>query len=687
MTKALLRPFYLSAIPAISCLGIIIYSNSFYCPFHFDDILYITDNPLIRNVHYLLNNWTFYPCRLITFLSLTMNYHFSGLHVLGYHLFNIGIHLLSALFVWWLLLLTFSTPAMKKDKITQHADLIALLAGLVFVSHPIQTESVTYVWQRTSSLSALFYLASLCFYVKSRLLCHSGHLKLWLYYYFSSLMMALLAMFTKENSITLPLMIVLFELSFLKTKKKLDWVYLLPFLLTLLIIPLTILLTSAKFLKMQGFIEQRGLLTPQQYLLTQFRVMLTYIRLLFLPLNQNIDYDYPISRSFLEGPTLVSFLFLSGILYWSQRMFARYRLLAFSIFFFFLSLLPESSLLPLNDVIYEHRLYLPLAGYSLFLVSGLYYGTSLLSKSERPFTSLRVTIFVLTMIITFNSVLTYQRNKVWTDDLTLWDDATRKSPHKARPVNNRGFDYFLQRNFPQAIADFNKAISIDPTYAKAYSNRGNIYKALNRPPQAIADYNKAIELDPLDIKTYVNRGNIYDQQNNMRQAISDYTQAIEKTPDQAFPYYLRGNAYAREGLLNEAIADYTTAVELHPDSAVTFNNRGNAYVRQAHLSQALADYSKAIDIDPNYLEAYVNRGNTYSQLENFTQALLDFNKAIKLNPRYPQAYSNRAIVHYMLREYGKAWQDVRQAEGLGGAVNPNFIRALINKSAIIKNLP
>ena len=133
---------------------------------------------------------------------------------------------------------------MKEDKITRHAGLIALFAGLVFVSHPPQTEAVTYIWQRATSMVAFFYLASLCLYVKSRLLQQTGDRK-WHPYYISSLIIAVIAMFTKENAVTLPLMILLYEISFFKTKGKLNWKHLFPFLLTIFIIPLTILLTKA----------------------------------------------------------------------------------------------------------------------------------------------------------------------------------------------------------------------------------------------------------------------------------------------------------------------------------------------------------------------------------------------------------------------------------------------------------
>jgi tetratricopeptide (TPR) repeat protein len=200
------------------------------------------------------------------------------------------------------------------------------------------------------------------------------------------------------------------------------------------------------------------------YLLTQFRVIVTYIRLVFLPFNQNLDYDYPVFKNFFELSVLISFLFLMTILLCANRLFSKYRLVSFSILWFFLALLPESSFFAIKDVIFEHRLYLPLAGVSLFLVSGAYY---LIGKN-----GLKAMVVVLTMVLACYSVLTYQRNKVWKDPLTLWDDTVHKSPHKARGYGNRGMAYYKQGDFTHALSDFNKAIELNPNYTESYNNRG-----------------------------------------------------------------------------------------------------------------------------------------------------------------------------------------------------------------------
>ena len=569
-------------------LGAVVYSNTFWCSFHFDDKSSIIDNAGIRDIHHLQDIWNCLPRRFLLYLSLALNYHCHQLDVFGYHLFNLTVHLLTAVLVWWLVLLTLSTPALKGDKISLHANTIALLAGLVFVSHPVQTEAVTYIVQRAASMAALFYILTLCLYVKSRYLQENQLTPgLWKYYYAGSLIAAVMAMFCKETAITLPLMILFYEYSFLKIGKTLNWKYLTPFLLMLFIIPLTMLFTeSAKIQPAQdaGAQNDPGIL-PWHYLLTQWRVMVTYVRLSFLPLNQNLDYDYPISRSLFEGPALMSFLFLTIVLFWARRLFSKYRLVSFSIFWFFLTLLPESSFLPIKDVIFEHRLYLPLAGYAMFLVSGAYY---LLGKNN-----MRAMVIMLTMIVACNSVLTFERNKVWKDEITLWDDAVRKSPHKARPHNNRGLIYNGLGQPGKALSDYNEAIEINPRYAAAYLNRGVVRYQQGDLNGALSDFSKAIQLNPGYAGGYGNRGHIYDQQGDLNRALSDFNKALEIDPETAWFYTKRGIIDYKQGRPAQALSDFSKALQINPDDADARNNRAVLYYQSRDYVRAWADVRRA----------------------------------------------------------------------------------------------
>ncbi len=560
----------------------------------------------------------------------------------GYHLVNLVIHLSASVLVWHLIMLIFSTPLIKQQKISQQAYLIAFFTSAIFLSHPIQTQAVTYIIQRATSLEALFCLLCLVFYVKSRLLQNKNpKLYIWKLYYIASIITAVIAMFTKEVAVILPSLIVLCEVCFLKTEKSINLKKIAPFLITFAIIPLTMFFTkSVNFREMRLASEPLPGISPPEYLLTQFKVIVTYFRLLFLPLNQNLDYDYPISQSFFEFPTLISFLLLSIILFAAVKVFSKYKIISFSIFWFFLTLLPESGIIPIKDVIFEHRLYLPMAGFSIFMVSIIYY---LLENKQ-----IKLIAVLLSAIVICYSILTYARNYVWKDEITLWNDTIRKSPKKARAYSERGNVYKNKGKLDEAMSDFNKAIDLDPAYANAYNNRGIVYLSKGDPDKALKDFNKAIDLNP----------------------------KVE------FNFYNRGNAYKTKGLLNEAIADYTRAIEVNKNFALAYHNRGSAYYELRKLDQAIADYSKAIQIEPNLALTYYNRGNANKELGILDQAIADYSKAIQIEPNLAGAYYNRAIAYFLKQRFDKSWLDLRKLRELGYIVDSKFLEELKKASGL-----
>ncbi|MBF0490405.1 MAG: tetratricopeptide repeat protein [Candidatus Omnitrophica bacterium] len=646
---------------AIICLGLMAYSNTFHASFQFDDKPSITANYAIKHLGDISTIWNSWPCRFLTYLSFAFNYRLSYLDVLGYHLTNILIHLGAALLLWWLTLLTFETPVMKNDKLSAYANRIALLAGLIFVSHPIQTEAVTYIVQRASSLAGLFYLATLSCYVKARLLeeDRSKSTQRRVFYVFA-LILTVGTMFTKEHVITLPFAILLYEGCFLKRGNKFDWQKVAPFLLTVFIIPLSMVLT--KYIDLHGMrrtIEGPQGISSLEYLLTQFRVILTYIRLLILPINQNLDYEYSISHSLFELDTFVSLMILIAIFFIALRLFKNFRLLAFSIFWFFLTLLPESSIIPIRDVIFEHRLYLPMVGYSLFLVGGIFY------IAEKK--SLKIVCVLLGLVIGINSYLTYERNKVWQDEFHLWDDTVHKSPHKERPVNVRGSLYEALGKYDLAIADYNKSMELNPHFIAPLANRGNSYFKQGQLDLAIADYTRVIQLIPNDSGTYNNRGSVYLKQGDLGKAVKDFNKAIELNPVYFDAYANRGDCYMKLGKVTEALADYNKTVRLSPDSIQAYNNRANLYDRLKDFDKAVQDYTQAIRLNPKMTVLYLNRGASYFREGRFHEAEADFSQAIQLNGAYREAYINRAVTYLKLQNYDRAWQDVHRAEQLGAS--------------------
>ncbi|MFQ5443747.1 MAG: hypothetical protein ACE5EK_03925, partial [Nitrospinales bacterium] len=318
----------------IALIALLVYSNTPHTSFHFDDESFITANPAVKDVSNLQEIWSFYPPRFVTMLTFAMNRHFGGAEVWGYHAVNILIHILCGFLVYGFIKMALGSPAMKSlglgeslnsTRLSEKPDWVAvltrdsqstlaLLGALIFVCHPIQTQAITYISQRFASLTALFYLLSMTLYLKSALLRHTakGETGSSVFYLILSLMAAVLAMFSKQNAFTLPFVIVMIEFYFLGTPvselKSQRW-RLWPFFLSLLIIPIIVMTASPR--DMGRLAETGGQMVPgTDYLFTQFNVVRTYLRLLFFPVNQSLDYDYPIAQSPFDPATLSSFFLM-----------------------------------------------------------------------------------------------------------------------------------------------------------------------------------------------------------------------------------------------------------------------------------------------------------------------------------------------------------------------------------------
>ena len=236
----------------IVVIGILAYSNSFDSPFQWDEHDFLVQNPIVKNLKYFLepsrakdidpDYYIFLKTRYIGYLSFAINYKVHGFNVYGYHLFNLAIHLLNALLVYLFIFLTFNTPFLKASSLKKNSNLIALFSALLFVSHPLQTEAVTYIFQRHASFVTFFYLSALVSYIHGRLCSENlktSHFKS-VSYFILSLLSTLFAMKTKENAFTLPIVILLYEFFFFTGRVKTRILRLLPWLLSLVIIPYSV---------------------------------------------------------------------------------------------------------------------------------------------------------------------------------------------------------------------------------------------------------------------------------------------------------------------------------------------------------------------------------------------------------------------------------------------------------------
>ena len=329
---------------------------------------------------------------------------------------------------------------------------------------------------------------------------------------------------------------------------------------------------------------------------TQFRVIVTYIRLLFFPVNQNLDYDYPIYRTFFTPPVFLSFLFLLGVfcggiylLYRSNKSDQAnrfwYRLIAFGIFWFFVTLSVESSIIPIVDIIFEHRLYLPSVGFFMAIMSGIAVIQVKLANQTKA--AAKVFVPAMILVVISLSVTAYARNIVWSDEITLWEDVVKKSPYKARPHYHLGAAYEKQGRLDETIREYRTAISLNPHFAQGHYNLGVVYQKQGHLDDAITEYQTAIKLRPNQPEIHNNLGVAYEKQGRLDDAMKEYQTAIELKPDYADAHNNLGVVFQKQGHLDDAIREYETAINLNPDYADAHYNLRLAHKKKARLKDSV----------------------------------------------------------------------------------------------------
>lgn len=499
-------------------LGGLVYSNSFHASFHFDDFPNILENPFIKDFS---NFRDLRPSRYVGLLTFALNYHFGKGEVFGYHAVNFCIHVANAFLVYHWIRLIFLTPRLR-DFPRERVFPVALAAAALFLVHPIQTQAVTYIVQRFASLMTLFYLLALVGYLKWRLSEGEGRRKTG--WYLVALFFTLLAMKTKENAFTILGTFPLLECVFFGFPGKRRLAKLIPFFLCLAVIPLSLWAGKLK----EGEFGYRDVLhiSVTDYLFTQFPVVLTYLRILFWPAGLNLDYDYPVYRSFLEPRVWISFLAIAGMIGWAaSALFAKRRnLFAFGLLWFFWTLSVESSFVPVGDVIFEHRLYLPSVGFFFGLAALLFQSAKTPASLRRRFCAMGAAVLAL-------SFAAHERNKVWKNELTLWEDAAAKSPGKARTRLNLGVAYDRAGRLDEALREYDAALKLDPNNVETYNNLGVIFGRQGRLQEAMEQFEKALRLQPDHFGTHFNLGLAYKNLGMREKAIAQMERVLQIKPD------------------------------------------------------------------------------------------------------------------------------------------------------------
>ena len=432
----------------------LLYAPTLNDPFHFDDPKISTKNQDVQKGDFF--KLAKYP-RAVAAVSFGVNYGWTGLKTWSWHLVNI------ALFALMGVLLILVLAKISPPENSRHAFFMGL-AALIFAAHPMATQAVAYISQRAEIFCGIFSLGALWAYMSSR---RATKKKAWLFYGIA-IIFTVLAVRGKEIGAVLPAVFVAAEIFLLKapfSKIKRGICVGGTLAAVLFFVPLKIAKIAAgdpaTLTKlgdnMPGFAISRA-----QYFFSGQEAVWKYLRLVLLPYGQAIDHQTKWSMGLYSPSTLLAFTALIAALVLVIFLWRRSPLVSFGLVWFWLFLAPVTTFFPLDDLVAEHRVLLPMVGL-IFVLYGI------VRELKKP---LPWILLMCAVIITF-SVATVYRVQVWGAEVSLWKDATIKAPFKARPWNNLGIGLVKKGQIEQAKMAFNKAIVIDPDYGEAQENLAN----------------------------------------------------------------------------------------------------------------------------------------------------------------------------------------------------------------------
>lgn len=671
------RPHNSAWILPLSCAALVLatlaaYHNSFSGPFVYDDISAIKDNPTIRQLWPIStvlsppsNSGVTVSGRPLVNLSLAINYALGGTKVEGYHTLNLAIHLFAGLALFGIIRRTLNLPSLcGRFEPDGTRTLLAGTTALLWMLHPLQTESVTYVIQRAESLVGLFYLLTFYCFLRS---VAAGSRGCW---QVLTVLACLLGMACKEVMASAPLLVLFFDRavvsgSFLAAWQRHSRLYL-GLGGTWILLAWLVAGTGGRG-GTAGF--GAGGISSWHYALTSAGAIGQYLKLTFWPDTLIFDYGTAVEKQLL--PVLPESLLIVSLLIMTAYFLWRRPLLGFLGLWFFAILGPSSSIIPITtETIAEHRMYLPLAAIITLVVIGL----SQLVGRKAP-----ILLLALALGAGWRTSI---RNEDYNEEIRLWQGSLVKYPANARAHNSVGEILYRQGKFPEAGACFREALRFFPNYTDALNNLGKSLAQQGGATEALPYFAAALRLQPDDADTLNNIGNVLFQLGQKEEAIPNYRKAIRIKPTFAEAHNNLGVALAAQGHYEEAIDHYVTALRLDPTFLDAHCNYGIALRLSGKITEAQQQFGEVLKHKPTHWVAHSNLGIILSQQGKLANARNHFEAVLRSKSDDPDAQCNLGIVIYRLGQPREALPYFEAAVRL----NPDHVAARINLSDMLNIL-
>ncbi|PLX82700.1 MAG: hypothetical protein C0616_01340 [Desulfuromonas sp.] len=539
--------------------------------------------------------------RGVSFLTFALNFSWFGPDVVGYRIFNVIIHALTAGLVFLI-----------ARRIFRQERLLPTFVGLLFLVHPLQTQSVTYITQRMTSLAGFwFFLACYLYILWKERSVQAGSFSnpAATVFYALALAAGALAVLSKENTAVLPVALLLLDRFFLpeipgRRRTLPDQVCaVLPFAMA----PLWLYFSrfSNWNAPAQGAkrvaLQQGGHVTPIQYFATEASVVWHYVKQLFIPFPQQLFYDTPIAQGLGNAKTMVSLAghaLLLGIAFlWRKR----FPLFLFGVGWFYLGLLVESSFIPL-DPVFEHRLYLSMFGFAVLV-------PAMLGKLHRP----QLQIVAIVLICVVLGVMTWRRNVVWNNDLAFYADNYRHAPDHPGLALTYGKRLNEAGRLEEAQVVLEGLVRSKPDYPSGYINLAYNYVAQKKYEETVNLVSMAAERDIFSAKLFYQLGNAHRGLKHSEYAVNSYMEAIDISPNFLPALVQLGNTHLSMHSLTDAESSFRKALELDPENGTAYLGLGMIAVRLRDIAAATENARHAVQYLPESSEAWFLLGATAKQ--------------------------------------------------------------------------
>jgi len=615
-------------------VGLAAYRNSFGGAFLFDDLPRIVDN---RQVHQLWPLWDVIhrSSRPVVQVSLALNYAVGGVNPWGYHAVNLAVHILAGLVLFGIVRRMLESGRMRA-RYGGEAPWLAMVVAGIWLVHPLQTESVTYIIQRAESLMGLFFLLMLYCGIRAN---HSPHPRGWCV---AAVTACALGMDSKEVMVSAPVLMLVHDRVFIagsfRDILRRRWGLYAGLAATWIVLGVS-LATSR--------VEKQMVLgpdpTPWRYALTQGGVILHYLRLSVWPHPLVLDYGWPLAESVasaMPGAAIVLALLAGTVL-----ALRREPWVGFWGAWFFLILAPTSSFIPIADAAFEHRMYLPLAAVVVLVVIGGRDLLRLLARRLRASDDVRRGLEVgwVVAAVAATACLGYatsRRNEDYRSELAMWRATVAEQPENPRAHINLGAVLTRQGKAGEAMAQYAEAVRLRPDYAGAQVNLGDALYRQGRNQEAIAHLAEAVRLKPDNGEAHSCLASALVSQGRDQEAIAHFSRAASLDADSSQAYNDLGNALYLEGRIAEAVTHYSEAVRLQPGFARAHHNLGLALLRQGDTLGAIARFSETIRLQPGDARPHNDLGILLYARGRTKESIAQFSEALRLDPTFEGARQN-----------------------------------------------